>query len=154
MAQFSRILFATDFSETSNYAAEHALLLAKTFGAELHVLHVLETEIPIMMDGVTYLPLNYFEEMEKQAADKLESVIASVDRDKLSVTLIMRRGAPFPEIVRYANDQKMDLIVLGTHGRGALAHVFLGNIAEKVVRKAPCPVLTIRHPQHEFVMPV
>lgn len=154
MAQIKRILFATDFSETSTYAATHALLLARTFSAELHVLHVLETEIPIMMDGVTFLPTNYFDEIEKQSADRLESVIASEDRDKLSVTLVMRRGAPFPEIVRYASDQKMDLIVLGTHGRGALAHVFLGNVAEKVVRKAPCPVLTIRHPQHEFVMPV
>lgn len=153
MAQFKRILFATDFSETSAYAVEHALLMARTFGAELHVLHVLETEIPIMMDGVSYLPPNYFDEIEKITAERLESVVARGDRAKLSVTLVMRRGAPFVEIVRYAHDQKMDLIVLGTHGRGALAHVFLGNIAEKVVRQAPCPVLTVRHPKHEFATP-
>ncbi len=153
MAQFKRILLATDFSETSTYAVEYALLMARTFGAELHVLHVLETEIPVMMDGIVYLPPNYFDEIEKITAERLESVIAREDRDKLAVTLVMRRGAPFSQIVRYAHDQKMDLIVLGTHGRGALAHVFLGNVAEKIVRQAPCPVLTVRHPKHEFVRP-
>jgi nucleotide-binding universal stress UspA family protein len=149
MPQFKRILFATDFSETSTYATEYALLMARTFGAELHVLHVVETEVPIMMDGMVYLPPHYFDEIEKITAERLESVIAREDRDKLSVTLVMRRGAPFLQIIRYANDQKMDLIVLGTHGRGALAHVFLGNVAEKVVRQASCPVLTVRHPKHE-----
>ena len=105
------------------------------------------------MDGVTYLPPNYFEEMEKMAAERLEEVIPRADRDKLSVTLVMRKGNPFLEVVRYARDQKMDLIVLGTHGRGAIAHVLMGSVAEKVVRKASCAVLTVRHPQHEFVMP-
>ena len=153
MASFNRILLATDFSDTSACAVEHAILLARTFGANLHVLHVLESEIPVMMDGVTYLPPNYFEEMEKMAAERLEEVIPRADRDKLSVTLVMRKGNPFLEVVRYARDQKMDLIVLGTHGRGAIAHVLMGSVAEKVVRKASCAVLTVRHPQHEFVMP-
>lgn len=153
MANFKRILLATDFSETSTCAVEHAILMAQTFKADLHVLHVLESETPLMMDGIAYLPPSYFEEVEKQAAEKLEAVISRNDRDKLSVTLVMRRGAAFLEIIRYARDQKMDLIVLGTHGRGALTHVLLGNVAEKVVRHAPCPVLTIRHPQHQFVMP-
>jgi len=153
MGNFQRILLATDFSETSAYATQHAVDLAKSFDAALHVLHILETEIPLMVDGVTYLPPNYFEEVEKRAAERLEAVISREDRDKLSVTLVMRRGAPFLEIVRYARDQKMDLIVLGTHGRGALAHVLMGNVAEKVVRTASCPVLTVRHPQHEYQMP-
>ena len=87
------------------------------------------------------------------AAERLEEVIPRADRDKLSVTLVMRKGNPFLEVVRYARDQKMDLIVLGTHGRGAIAHVLMGSVAEKVVRKASCAVLTVRHPQHEFVMP-
>lgn len=153
MAAFQRILLATDFSETSACAVEHAILMAKTFGADLHVLHVLETEIPMMVDGLAYLPPNYFEEIEKAAAEKLEAVVTQPDRNKLAVTLVMRRGAPFLEIVRYARDQKMDLIVMGTHGRGALAHVLMGNVAEKVVRKAHCPVLTIRHPEHQFETP-
>lgn len=153
MASFQRILLATDFSETSRYAVEYAILLAKTFGAALHVLHVMESEILAMPDGVTYLPPDYFEELEKQSADRLEKVIDSEERKRLTVSLILRKGSPFLEIIRYARDQQMDLIVLGTHGRGALAHVLLGSVAEKVVRKSTCPVLTIRHPQHDFVMP-
>ncbi len=153
MTSFQRILLTTDFSETSAYAAEYAVLMAQTFGASLDVLHVLETDIPVITDGLVYLPPNYFEEVEKQAAEKLEQVIAHEDRNRLSVTQVMRKGAPFVEIIRYARDQKVDLIVQGTHGRGALAHVLMGNVAEKVVRKAPCPVLTVRHPQHDFVMP-
>lgn len=156
VATFQRILLATDFSETSSYAVEHAILIARTLNAELHVLHVLENDIPAVMDGGVYLPPNYsdfLEELDKLAAEKLEAVVSRDDRDKISVTLVMRRGAPFLEIIRYARDQNMDLIVLGTHGRGALAHVLLGNVAEKVVRHASCPVLTIGHPQHEFVMP-
>jgi nucleotide-binding universal stress UspA family protein len=152
MASIQRVLLATDFSETSTYAAEYAVLIAKQFGAALHVLHVVENVSPILMDGLAYLPPDFFEEMEKAAAEKLERVIARDKRDKLAVTLTMRRGAPFVEIVKYAKEQNMDLIVLGTHGRGAIAHALMGNIAEKVVRKASCPVLTIRHPAHEFVM--
>lgn len=153
MANFKRILLASDFSETSACAVEHAVLMAKTFGAVLHVLHVVENEIPAIMDGLAYLPQNYFEEIEKQAAEQLEKVISREDRDIVSVTLAMRKGASFLEIIRYALEQNIDLIVLGTHGRGALAHVLLGSVAEKVVRKAPCAVLTVRHPQHEFTMP-
>lgn len=153
MANFERILLATDFSETSSYAVGHAVLMARTFNAELHVLHVVESEILAGVDGLTYVPPNYFEELEKQAAEKLQNVISREDRDGLSVTLVMRRGGVFLEIIHYAKTQAIDLIVLGTHGRGALAHVLMGNIAEKVVRKAPCPVLTVRHPHHEFVLP-
>lgn len=153
MAGFQRILLATDFSETAACATDLALLMARNFNASLDVLHVLETETPIMMDGVVYLPADYYDNLEKQAAEKLEEVIPRTERDKLSVTLALRKGAPFVEIVRYARDQKVDLIVLGTHGRGALAHVIMGNVAERVVRKASCPVLTVKHPNHEFVMP-
>ena len=153
MPAFQRILLATDFSETAACATDLALLMARTFNASLDVLHVLETETPIMTDGVVYLPPNYYEELEKQAAENLEAVIPRAEHDNLSVTLAMRKGAPFVEIVRYARDQKMDLIVQGTHGRGALSHVIMGSVAERVVRKAPCPVLTVRHPHHEFVMP-
>ena len=153
MAGFQRILLATDFSETAAAATDLALVIARTFHASLDVLHVLETDIPNMTDGVVYIPPNYYKEVEKQAAEKLEGVIPRADRDTLSVTLAMREGAPFVEIIRYAREQQMDLIVLGTHGRGAIAHVIMGSVAERVVRKATCPVLTVRHPAHQFTMP-
>lgn len=153
METFQRILLATDFSDASASAAEVAVTMAKTFGAGLHVLHVLEAEIPVMSDSMVYLPPTYFEELENRAAEQLEQVIPREDRDKLGVTLVMRKGSPFVEIIRYARDQKMDLIVQGTHGRGMVAHALMGNVAEKVVRKSPCPVLTVRHAGHEFAMP-
>jgi nucleotide-binding universal stress UspA family protein len=62
-------------------------------------------------------------------------------------------GTPALAIVTYAKDANLDLIVMGTHGRGGMAHVLMGSVAEKVVRTAPCPVLTVRHPEHEFVLP-
>ncbi len=70
-----------------------------------------------------------------------------------TIVKVVRQGPPFLEIVRYAQEANIDLIVLGTHGRGGLAHMLLGSVAEKVVREAPCPVLTVRHPEHEFVAP-
>jgi len=62
-------------------------------------------------------------------------------------------ASPFPEILRFAADNEIDLIVMGTHGRGGVSHMLLGSVAEKVVRRAPCPVLTVRQPEHEFVEP-
>lgn len=153
MASIQNVLVATDFSETSSCAVKYAIEMAQTFGAALHVLHIVESEIPLMIDGIPYLPPNFLEDIEKGAKEQLEQVIPKEVGDKVPVTLAVRRGAAFLEIIRYARDQQMDLIVLGTHGRGALAHVLMGNVAEKVVRNAPCPVLTIRHPQHEFKMP-
>lgn len=153
MVTYQRILLATDFSDSSSVAVEHACLLAKTFHAELHVIHVLETDISMMGDGINYLPLNYFEEVEKQAPERLRRVVPQEYRSDLVVIPVLRRGAPFLELVQYARDSKADLIVMGTHGRGAVAHLLMGNVAEKVVRKAPCAVLTVRHPEHKFVMP-
>ena len=66
---------------------------------------------------------------------------------------LIEEGYPFPRIIEIARKHEVDLIVMGTHGRTGLAHALLGSVAEKVVRKAPCPVLTVKHPEHEFVMP-
>lgn len=153
MSTILRILVATDFSETSARAVSYAIEMAEKFNAELHVVHVLETQVPLMVDGIAWLPPAMIEAADKSAASQLERVIPEEDRKKLVVKLHLCRGAPYLEITRYARDHKMNLIVLGTHGRGAIAHVLLGNVAEKVVRTAPCPVLTVRHPQHEFKMP-
>lgn len=106
-----------------------------------------------MRDGVACLTPNYFEELERRGADQLEKVISREDRNTLPGTLVMLKGTAFLEIVRYARDQKMDLIVLGTHGRGAPAHVLMGSVAERLVRKAPCTVMTVRNPRDEFIMP-
>jgi universal stress protein A len=149
MVHFQRILLATDFSTTSAIVVEYALLLARTFHAELHVLHVLEVEIPQTIQGGAYLPLSYFEDLERRAPRQLEQLIGPEDRKNLKVTTVIRHGSPYLEITNYARDHKMDLVVLGTHGRGGLSHLLMGSVAEKVVRVASCPVMTIR-PQQEL----
>ncbi len=153
MEQFKRILLATDFSDASAGAVDHAVLMAKTFGSELHILHVLEVEVPRLESGVDYLPLKYFEEFERRAAEYLAAVIPAGDREQLNPVPVVRKGNPFVEIIRYAQSEKIDLIIMGTHGRSALAHLMMGNVAEKVVRYASCAVLTVRDPRHPFVMP-
>jgi nucleotide-binding universal stress UspA family protein len=91
--------------------------------------------------------------MERQARERLEAAVAPDQRDELRLVTALRTGSAFVEIVRYAREEEIDLLVMGTHGRGAIAHMLLGSVAERVVRKAPCPVLTVRQRPHEFVMP-
>jgi nucleotide-binding universal stress UspA family protein len=93
------------------------------------------------------------EEMERQARERLDAVLPPDQRERYRAKAELRTGSPFVEIVRYARDEKIDLIIMGTHGRGPIAHMLLGSVAERVVRKAPCPVLTVRQSQHEFVLP-
>jgi nucleotide-binding universal stress UspA family protein len=83
----------------------------------------------------------------------LEEVLSEADRQRFHAQLEIEQGSPFVQIVTYAKRFDIDLIVLGTHGRGPIAHMLMGSVAERVVRKAPCPVLTVRHPEHEFVLP-
>lgn len=154
MIALKRILVATDFSDASEAAVRYGRALAEAFGAALDVLHVMEDPFIFAPTSEGYLPPpHYFDELEKAARDRLEQVIPPADRPKLKAKLAIKKGSPFVEIVRYAKDADIDLVVMGTHGRGPIAHMLMGSVAEKVVRKAPCPVLTVRHPEHEFVMP-
>jgi len=150
-----RILVPTDFSEASEEALKYAKEFARAFSAELHLMHVLEDLAAHAWTTEVYVAAlpGVHDEMERQAKDRLEAMLSPDERQALRAQLILRVGSPFVEVVRYARDEKMDLIVMGTHGRGAIAHMLLGSVAERVVRKAHCPVLTVRHAQHEFVMP-
>ena len=154
MIVLKHILIPTDFSEPSYSAVKYGRALAESFGAALHVLHVVEDPVLYAPTSEGYVPFpNFQEEMEKNAQEWLGKVLTAADRERFQARLVTRRGSPFVEIVRYAKSENIDLIVMGTHGRGPIAHMLLGSVAEKVVRKAPCPVLTVRHPEHEFVMP-
>jgi len=152
---FQRILFPTDFSELAHCALGHATEMARAFNAEFHCLHVVDDayqywsalgpeSIPIGPPPEELLDLGRTR-MQKFAAEHLGG---------LSRTMIthVAMGRPFAEIITYARDRKVDLIVMGTHGRGAIAHMLLGSTTEKVVRKAPCAVMTVRGDQ-PFVMP-
>jgi nucleotide-binding universal stress UspA family protein len=154
MITLKRVLVPTDFSEASGSAVKYGKAFAEAFGATLHLLHVLEDPLIYAPTSEGYLPPpQFFEELEQGARQRLDTTLSDAERQKLQAEIVLKKGSPFVEIVRYAKDQNIDLIVMGTHGRGPIAHMLMGSVAEKVVRKAPCPVLTVRHPEHEFVMP-
>jgi len=155
MPDIKKVLIATDFSDASEAAAQYAKLLAGAFGAQLHVLHVLEDLAAHAWTTEVYVAAlpGVHEEMQRQAQERLDLVLTPDEVKRYSAVVALRSGSPFVEVVRYAREEGIDLIVLGTHGRGAIAHMLLGSVAERVVRKAHCPVMTVRQPEHEFVMP-
>lgn len=155
MIKLQRILLPTDFSEFSAAARMYACAFADQFRAELHVLHVIQDLAPLVPEPGAALapPVDYLRELELNAHAMLERAIDPQWSVGKTIVKVVRQGPPFLEIVRYAQEANIDLIVMGTHGRSALAHMLMGSVAEKVVRKAPCPVLTVRHPEHEFVAP-
>ncbi len=154
MISIQKILVADDFSEHSDDALKYATEFAKAFNAEVLLCHVVEGETllsQIPPGGEAYFPPNLAEIQEKSAREACEKRLAETGIPQGSVHI--PHGKPFVEIVRLAKEQDVDLIIIGTHGRGAIGHMLLGSVSEKVVRKAPCPVLTVRDGEHEFVMP-
>jgi len=145
MISLRRVLVPMDFSEDSEDALRYGRAMAFAFGSELHLLHVVQDPytqpwaaeaFPSPLDDV-------LAEWEKEARRRLEAAIPPGERD--GVLVAVQVGSPFLEIVRYAADHAVDLIVIGTHGRGPIGHMLLGSVADRVLRKAPCPVLTVRH---------
>ena len=156
MIKLERILFPFDFSDLSLHALTYAKSFAESYGAELHIVHVVDEAYQYWMAvGPNTLPIGPPpEELVAASAQELEKFVQEhLAGSSLTIKTKALIGRPFMEIIRYARDNNIDLIVLGTHGRSALKHALLGSVAERVVRKAPCPVLTIRHPEHGFVMP-
>lgn len=156
MIQLNRILLPTDFSNYSAEATKYACALAEKFDAELHLLHVLETHLSATPEFAAGLALPTPVKESRAACEQLLVKVLDPAWAELRKGRIVRSiedGNPFVEIVRYAKEHEIDLIVIGTHGRGALAQVLMGSVADRVVRKAPCPVLTVRPEGHQFVMP-
>lgn len=162
MIALKRILVPTDFSETSEAAAKYGVALARAFNAKLHLLHVEarhDLEIIVERELVVekYLSETPAAKFKQNAArELLGKILTEQEEHELRAEYVLRAsglGGPYVEIVRYAKERDIDLIVMGTHGRGFVAHMLTGSVAEKVVRNAPCPVLTVRHPEHEFVIP-
>ena len=155
MAEFKKILYATDFSDLSAWALDTAVYLARVCSAELHCLHVLDDSYQywLTMESVAVPAVPSTEELVKAAEKQLETFVKDrVPEERHAVRAVLT-GRPFLEIIHYARGQNIDLIVLGTHGRSGLSHVLMGSVAEKVVRKSPCAVLTVRNPNHPFEMP-
>ena len=153
---FKKILFCTDFSENADWAFTYALTLAKTFQAKLLFLHV--TPQPVHPEQLTiYLSEEKLEEIKISQKKDLDVNLTTHYLHKMDdfkdFQINVIEGEPFLEILQRAKKESVDLIVMGTHGRTGLDHVLFGSTAERVVRKAPCPVLTIRLPGKQFVMP-
>ena len=152
MAKIDKILCPTDFSELSIGAMKYAGLLAEKFGASLHILHVVDQAYQYWMAmGPESIPAGpSAEEMTNTAKRQMEEFVGQHVPASLKATTEIVTGRPFMEIIRIAKERAVDLIVIGTHGRGALSQMLLGSVADKVVHKAPCPVLSVREPGGEI----
>lgn len=150
---FKKILCPVDFSEFTDQILAHAVSIAKRFDSELHLIHVIPN-------------LNYFTPYESfLTPENLVAIERNIegevgrDFDKIMKKIdypfkrIIKTGVTFIEIIDYIKDQGIDLVVMGTHGRSGIEHILIGSVAEKVVRKSPCPVLTIRPKDKTFKMP-
>jgi universal stress protein A len=143
MPDFKRIVVATDFSDASTRALDFADDLAHRLGATLYIVHVVQNPLYQPWSAEAYVMDigDIMQDWTRQANDQL-SRIAGTCRTRPIVAC--RTGRPVPEIIAFAEETGADLLVLGTHGHGALAQVVLGSVAERVVRHAPCPVMTVR----------
>ena len=156
MIAMKNVLVATDFGEAADTAFAYGRELAARFGATLHVLHVAENVYITAFGAETYASFapDLQRDIEESAHRRLNDLVGVAGPgDAKMVPAVMTSGSPAFAIIDYANDHEIDLIIMGTHGRGTLGHFLMGSVAERVVRLAGCPVLTIRQPERDFIHP-
>lgn len=155
MIKLKKILYPTDFSDSSLEALKYAISFAREFKAKLVLMHVVNEKV--FSEGLNLPRVVSIEALEREmtaeAERQMKVIIPVEERGRLDAETVIVRGNPFLEIIRYAHERDVDLIIIGTHGRSGVEHVIFGSTAEKVVRKAPCPVLSVKPSQREFVMP-
>jgi nucleotide-binding universal stress UspA family protein len=149
-----RILVPTDFGKSSQNALAYAVEFARKFSAEITLLHVVQDLALFIPEAVMAPPpaVPPVEQFRVAARTALERTIVALG-EPVPVQAEVAEGPPHEEIVRLARERNIDLIIMGTHGHTGLAHFLLGSVADKVVRRAPCPVLTVRAREHEFIHP-
>jgi nucleotide-binding universal stress UspA family protein len=151
MVAIKNILVATDFSEPSGVAMAYGRDLARNYNARLHVLHVVGPDMALVTEAAFVTSLDDLEEVGRR---ELASRITDEDRTQLNAVASVESGSNIAErICEYARTHSIDLIVTGTHGRGAVQHFLMGSVAERVVRFAPCPVLTVHAHERDFIVP-
>jgi len=148
MEAIRRILVPVDFSEHSERALEHAIGLAKVFGAEIELLHSYEVTPIVTLYGVGY-PETLDRDLREAATRRLAEWCEKVQTEAVPVRQHVVPSFPAEAIVDQAGELDVDLIVMGTRGLSGLRHVMLGSVAERVLRRAPCPVLTVKEPERE-----
>jgi nucleotide-binding universal stress UspA family protein len=150
MAGFSRILVPTDFSETADAALTHAKEVAAQFGASIRLVHVFDDPFlngTFAPDVYAPVPETLREAVLRDLKNRLAERLTSAEKARFGGDADIVTGPTADAILADATEHHVDLIVIGTHGRRGLSHALLGSVAERVVRKAPCPVLTVRHPR-------
>ena len=151
MIAIKKLLVPTDFSEYSQFALKYAAAFAEGFAAKVYVMHVHEP----YPQGAVFEGMVYDSELvakaEAKARGDLDAVVAQLTARQIQAEPVFAAGRPYIQIVRQAEKLEVDLIVLATHGRRGVSHLVFGSNAEKIVRLSPCPVLTVKHPEHEFV---
>lgn len=150
---FKKILCPVDFSEFTENIVSYAVEIAKRFDAEIHLLHVIPNlnyftpyESFMTPENLIAIEKNIEREVEKD----FEKITKKID---IPFKKAIKTGVAFVEIINYIKEESISLVVMGTHGRSGLEHILIGSVAEKVVRKSPCPVLTIRPEGKKFSMP-
>lgn len=152
MINLKKILCPIDHSDCSKEALRYAVSFAMKDEAKLYLLHVIDIRsFDESIDAMSkQIP---DDETLNQLKTKLLDCIPEEIRSSMDVEAIVVQGIPFAEIISTARKENIDMIVIGSHGRTGIAHIMLGSVSEKVIRKAPCPVLTVRQSNHKFVMP-
>lgn len=154
MPPFRKILVPIDFSPQAAEALRVAGEMARLFDAPLTVMTVFQPAIYPLPEGVVLPSPTAHSDALAKTSELLERAAAqATEASGMPVETKLAQGVPFVEIVGFARSGGFDLIVMGTHGRTGLGHALLGSVAEKVVRKAPCAVLTLRSPDHKFKHP-
>jgi nucleotide-binding universal stress UspA family protein len=151
MMTLKKVLVPSDFSGCSDAAVRYGLELARAFDATLHLLHVVEdpSTSPWAGEGFVSSLDDILQQFQDEGRTRLLASIPEADRGRAIVSCPI--ASPVAEILRYAEHESIDLIVMGTHGRGFVAHALMGSVAERVVRRASCPVLTVRESAHGFL---
>lgn len=157
MVKINRVLFCHDFSDTADFAFPYAILMAERFSAALYIIHVIDESFYYAPYLEAFLDANTIkrvsEEMEKKSRQQLDDVCKSKADTLKKYHPVISRGIVFSEILNIAKEKEIDLIIMGTHGRTGLGHVLFGSVAERVLREAPCPVLTVRMSDKEAKKP-
>jgi nucleotide-binding universal stress UspA family protein len=150
--KLKQVLVPTDFSDSARHALTYGMSFAREYGAELTLLHVVENLTVGYASDLFPVPMaEVFQEISGYARTELARLGAEAREKGISVREEVAQGKPSAEIIRFARENGIDMIVLGTHGKGVLDKALFGSTTERVVRGAPCPVLTVRLAEHEFV---
>ncbi|HEY8234366.1 MAG TPA: universal stress protein [Vicinamibacteria bacterium] len=152
MIKLKKVLVPTDFSDSARHAFAYGVSFASEYKAELVLLHVVENLTVGYASDLFPVPMaEVFQEISGYARAELAKLAEEARKRGVAVSELVAQGKPSAEIIRHAAENAVDMIVLGTHGKGMLDQALFGSTTERVVRRAPCPVLTVRNPEHEFV---